>query len=102
MYTPLSHPVEAWHFDLRSPPEDSAQKTLDLEFHAHGRMNAVVFWYKLELFNGITFTTGPEATTTGDFCFLESLQLSLMMYKAVQVLGLQCSSQDFLLLLKSA
>jgi hypothetical protein len=26
MYTPLSAPVEAWHFDLAAPPEDSDQK----------------------------------------------------------------------------
>ena len=44
MYTSLSGPVEAWHFDLRTPPEDSERKSLDLHFHTDGRMNAVVFW----------------------------------------------------------
>ena len=26
MYTPLTAPVEAWHFDLAAPPEDSDRK----------------------------------------------------------------------------
>jgi len=26
MYTPLSEAVEAWHFDLAAPPEDSDRK----------------------------------------------------------------------------
>ena len=65
MYTALSHPVEAWHFDLKAPVEASEHKSLDLTFHTDGRMNAVVFWYTLELIEGITFSTGPEAVKAG-------------------------------------
>ena len=65
MYRPLSHPVEAWHFDLKAAPEDSQTKSLDLDFCSDGRMNAVAFWYKLELIEGIAFSTGPEAVAAG-------------------------------------
>ena len=66
VYTALSHPVEAWHFDLRTPPEDSEHKSLDLHFHTQGRMNAVLFWFDLHLVDGITFSTGPPAVAAGD------------------------------------
>ena len=66
MYLPLSDPVEAWHFDLRTPPEDSERKALDLSFTARGRFNAVLFWFKLHLIDGIEFSTGPEAVAHGE------------------------------------
>ena len=66
MYTPLSGPVEAWHFDLRTPPEDSERNSLDLHFHTDGRMNAVVFWFRLQLVDGLQFSTGPEAVAAGE------------------------------------
>ena len=66
MYTVLSHAMEAWHFDLRCPPESSSHKTVDLEFHSDGRMNAVLFWFELDLFNGITFSTSPQAVKDGE------------------------------------
>lgn len=65
MYTPLSEPVEAWHFDLGTPPEASDRKHLDVQFTADGRMNAVVFWFKLHLIDGIELSTGPDAVAQG-------------------------------------
>ena len=65
-YKALSHPVEAWHFYLRTPVNESERKTIDLSFHQGGRMNAVVFWYTLELIEGVTFSTSPEAVSRGD------------------------------------
>lgn len=65
MVVELSQAVEVWHFDLRSPPEDSGQKSIDLHFTLDGRMNAVAFWYELHLIDGISFSTGPEAVRAG-------------------------------------
>lgn len=64
-YKALSNPVEAWHFDMRTPVHESERKSIDLYFHTEGRMNAVVFWYSLELIEGIKLSTGPEAVTAG-------------------------------------
>ena len=65
MYVPLSEPAEVWHFDLRSPPEDSAERTLDLTLTRPGVLNAVAFWCKLHLIDGIELSTGPEAVSAG-------------------------------------
>ncbi len=65
MYTPLSEPAEVWHFDLRSPPEDSAERTLDLAISRPGVLNAVVFWFKLHLIDGIELSSGPSAVAAG-------------------------------------
>lgn len=65
MYTPLADPVEAWHFDLLAPPEDSARKTIDLTFTADGHFNALVFWFELQLVDGITLSTSPQAVAAG-------------------------------------
>lgn len=62
MYRPLSHPAEAWHFDMRCPPEESGRKTIDVEFTSDGMCNAVVFWFTLELIDGITISSAPGAT----------------------------------------
>ena len=59
MYRALSAPIEAWHFDMRCPPEDSGRKTLDFEFTADGVCNAVVFWYTLQLSEGISLSSAP-------------------------------------------
>lgn len=63
LYRPLSQPQEAWHFDMRCPPEESARKTLDTEFTADGVFNAVVFWFTLHLFDGVTISSGPCASS---------------------------------------
>lgn len=76
MYKPLSHPVEAWHFDLKLPTEDSETKSLDLQFHTDGRMNAVIFWYSLDLIEGVTFSTSPLAVSSG----FPSYQIWLIMH----------------------
>jgi protein arginine N-methyltransferase 7 len=34
--------VEVWHFDFQNPPEESANKSVDLAFQRDGRFNAVV------------------------------------------------------------
>ena len=70
MYNALSEPVEAWHFDLKAPIEEAETKSLDLQFSTDGRMNAVVFWYTLELLDGITFSTSPEAVASGEASYL--------------------------------
>ena len=59
MFRPLSEPMEAWHFDLGNPPQESARKTLDVAFTQSGRFNAVVFWFELQLGDGITLCTKP-------------------------------------------
>lgn len=82
MYSPLSDSVEVWHFDLRAPPEDSETKTVDLTFGCDGRMNAVAFWFRLQLTESISFSTGPDAVAAGD----------LTTYYAVSMLW-----QDFLM-----
>lgn len=64
MYRPLSEPIEAWHFDFMCPPEESGRKTVDIEFTADGRFNAVVFWYTLHLGQGITLSSGPGVINT--------------------------------------
>lgn len=65
MYRPLSRPQEAWHFVMAAPPEDAESKTLDVTFTASGRLNAVVFWFELDLGSGIKLSTGPQATAAG-------------------------------------
>lgn len=60
LFRPLSKPLEAWHFDLGSPPQESARRTLDVEFTASGRFNAVVFWFELQLGPGIQISTRPS------------------------------------------
>ena len=59
MYRALSAPVEAWHFDMRCPPEDSGARTLDFEFTADGVCNAVVFWHTLQLAEGVSLSSAP-------------------------------------------
>ncbi|BDA48465.1 Protein arginine N-methyltransferase 7 [Coccomyxa sp. Obi] len=59
LYRPLSEPVEAWHFDVRCPPDESGRKTIDVEFTSDGICNAVVFWFTLELIDGITISSAP-------------------------------------------
>lgn len=65
MYTPLTEPIEVWHFDMLSPPESSAQKTIDLTFTAGGHFNSLVFWFELQLIDGITLSTSPQAVAAG-------------------------------------
>ena len=64
LHRPLSEPIEAWHFDLRCPPEESGRQTLDVEFTTDGIFNAVVFWFTLHLINGITISSPPGAATS--------------------------------------
>ena len=91
---PLSEPVEVWYFDLGAPPDRSDTKTVDVHFTrcgpaacaraAHGRLrgscrqpnphlrrrgrlNAVMFWYKLHLIDDIYLSTGPEARPPAPF-----------------------------------
>ena len=59
MYHPLTEPVEAWHFNMRCPPEESGRKSLDLSFTADGIFNAVLFWYTLQLTPDITISSAP-------------------------------------------
>ncbi len=59
MYRPLTEPVEAWHFNLRCPPEESGRKSLDLAFTADGIFNAVLFWYRLQLTPDISISSAP-------------------------------------------
>ena len=33
MFIPLSEPMEVWHFDMLSPPEESNRRTLDVTFN---------------------------------------------------------------------
>ncbi len=40
-------------------------RSVDLTFMADGHFNAVVFWFKLELYGGITLSTAPEAVAAG-------------------------------------
>lgn len=62
----LSQPQEAWHFDFRSPPDCSDHKTLDLTFTADGKFNAVLFWYRLRLIEGVEICTSPQMRKQGD------------------------------------
>jgi hypothetical protein len=65
LFRPLSQPQEAWHFVMASPPQDAETKTLDVTFTADGRLNAIVFWFELDLGSGIRLSTGPEAVSAG-------------------------------------
>jgi hypothetical protein len=65
LFRPLSEPQEAWHFVMASPPQDAETKTLDVTFTADGRLNAIVFWFELDLGSGIRLSTGPEAVLAG-------------------------------------
>lgn len=65
LFRPLSAPQEAWHFVMASPPQDAETKTLDVTFTADGRLNAIVFWFELDLGSGIRLSTGPEAMSAG-------------------------------------
>jgi hypothetical protein len=40
-------------------------RSVDLTFTADGHFNAVVFWFTLELYSGVTLSTGPEAVAAG-------------------------------------
>lgn len=63
MYRSLTDPIEAWHFNMRCPPEESGRKSLDLSFTADGIFNAVLFWYTLELTPNITISSAPALST---------------------------------------
>ena len=65
LFRPLSQPQEAWHFVMASPPQDAETKTLDVTFSADGRLNAIVFWFELDLGGGVRLSTGPEAVSAG-------------------------------------
>ena len=41
------------------------RRSVDLTFTANGHFNAVVFWFHLELYGGITLSTAPEAVAAG-------------------------------------
>ncbi|KAK9825810.1 hypothetical protein WJX74_009582 [Apatococcus lobatus] len=85
LFRPLSGPLEVWHFDFGNPPQESARRTLDVEFTQMGRFNAVVFWFELHLGFGITVSTKPG-------CGLKS------MGPAVQYLAGQLSVEAGMLL----
>eukprot|EP00210_Caulerpa_lentillifera_P006726 g6428.t1 len=59
-YNDLSAAFEVWHFDFYNPPEETARKIVDLTFNEQGIFNAVLFWYELDLGNGIKFSTSPD------------------------------------------
>lgn len=59
-YKDLSDVFEVWHFDFYNPPEETARKVVDLTFTSQGIFNAMLFWYELDLGNGITFSTAPK------------------------------------------
>lgn len=40
-FVPLSKPIEAWQFDLLTPPDEAQVKTMDLAFVRDGTFNAV-------------------------------------------------------------
>lgn len=65
MWRPLSEPQEGWHFSLLAPPADCETKSADVTLTADGRFNAVVFWYCLQLTDGITTSTGPQVSSEG-------------------------------------
>lgn len=65
-WVPLAPPVEVWHFDFQNPPEESANKSVDLAFEREGRFNAVVFWYTLNLIDDINITTAPPGFGPGE------------------------------------
>ena len=50
---------------MASPPQDAETKTLDVTFSADGRLNAIVFWFELDLGGGVRLSTGPEAVSAG-------------------------------------
>lgn len=82
-FRPLSAPQEAWHFAMAAPPQDAESKTLDLTFTAGGRLNAIVFWFELDLGGGIRLNTGPEAVSAGYCCTLRRSSLSIQHSAAV-------------------
>ncbi len=41
-------------------------RSVDLTFTADGHFNAIVFWFHLELYAGITLSTAPEAVAAGE------------------------------------
>ena len=65
MWEALSAPQEAWHFDLRCPPEDADRRTIDVIFERDGMFNAVLFWFKLELGPNESISTGPGVHGSG-------------------------------------
>ena len=70
MYRPLTEPVEAWHFSMRCPPEESGRKSLDMHFIEDGIFNAVLFWHTLELAPGVTISSAPALVSdAGESCF---------------------------------
>ena len=56
----LSEPVEVWHFNFNNPPEKSDTKNVDVEFTSDGRLNAIMYWFKLHLFGDVYLSSGPE------------------------------------------
>lgn len=51
---------------MAAPPTDAETKTLDVTFTADGRLNAIAFWFELDLGGGIRLSTGPDAVAAGD------------------------------------
>ncbi len=63
MCRPLTEPIEAWHFNMRCPLEESGRKSLDLSFTADGIFNAVLFCYTLQLTPDIAISSAPMLST---------------------------------------
>ena len=61
-YRTLSEAREAWHFDFYHPPDASDRKTVDLNFVQDGVFNAVLFWYELDLGEGLRVSTSPDGS----------------------------------------
>ncbi|PFH37088.1 tetratricopeptide repeat-containing protein [Besnoitia besnoiti] len=68
-FIPLCAPFEAWDFDLRenvladqaSPMFAKTTKELEVKVSEAGELNAVVFWFELEIDEHLTISTAPHS-----------------------------------------
>ena len=65
-WTALARPAAAFRFDFQTPPEEGETREADLRFERDGRFNAVLFWYDLNLIEGVELSTAPRGYGPGE------------------------------------
>jgi len=75
----LNKPVEALNIDLLNDPLNARSETMSVEIIRPGICHAVVFWFKLNLSDGVTLENSPNNTKShwsqAVQCFLNPIQV---------------------------
>lgn len=70
-YKALSEPFEVFGFDFRGEPIRSEERRLSVNATDTGRCHAIVFWFRLKVYDDIYFETSPQSET----CWMQAVQI---------------------------